>query len=324
VRPLVKASPSAKLRQLLAKQPYIATTGIFTPIQARIAERVGLSTAYVSGYSCSLGYLVRPDLGFVTLSEMVGWTRMITSAVNIPIVADADDGYGGPLQAARTVEEFERAGVAAINLEDQVFPKRCGHLPGKSCVPIDQAVAKIKAAVGARSDPTFTIIARTDIITRSGARIDEAIERSKRYAGVGADMVWAEFPTPSRSLAESFAEGVHRSFPGLPLFFNYSSSFRWNREPEPMTFRELGDMGYRFIVVGLGAIHAGMLGEWTFMSDFLAHEEQAQWRLEKQLASHPTEDHHAFARWAHFEELEASYYRDDAGARTAPRSNDEE
>lgn len=264
----------------------------------------------MSGYLCSLAYLARADLGFATMTEMAGWSKMIAAATRKPVVADADDGYGDVLQVMRTVEEFERTGVAGISLEDQIFPKRCGHLPGKRCHSTDDAVARLKAALQARSDPSFVIIARTDIIgVQGGGGVAEAIERGRRYAGTGADMVWAEFSSPSRADAEAFAVGVRKGFPDLPLFFNYSSSFRWRSVPDAMTFRALGDLGYRFIVVGLGAIHAGLFGEWNFLANLREKEERAQCDLEATIAGHPTESHHALGRVEDYESLAASFRR---------------
>ena len=297
-----------QLRDLLRTRPYAFTSGVFTPIQAKIAEKVGLEWVYVSGYSCSLGYLTRPDLGLVTMSEMSGWARVIANAVSVPVVVDGDDGFGDVLQVMRTVEEFERAGASGVNIEDQQLPRRCGHLPGKRCLPIPESVAKVKAALHARSDPSFVIIARTDAVgAEDGGGLAGAIERGKRYADAGADVVWAEFPTPDRADAETFASAMKAAFPDLPLFFNYSSSFRWTKVSDPLSFRELGDMGYRLIVVGLGAIHAAMRGEWEFMEGLRRDEEHAQWRLETALAGHPTEDHHAMADHEHFRALDARF-----------------
>ena len=300
-------SKGKEFRQLLATEPYVYTCGIYTPIQARIAEAVGLKCVYMSGYSCSLGYLGRADLGFPTMTEMTTWARNIATAVNVPVIADADDGYGNALVTMRTVEEYERSGVAAIHLEDQRLPKRCGHLAGKYCLPMEEAVMKLKAALDARADPDFVIIARTDAIGAVGGSMDEGIERGKRYADVGADIVWAEFPTPDRADAEVYAEAILKGFPGLPLAFNYSSSFNWSEVDNPLTFKELGDLGYKFIFVSLGGIHAAMYGEWNFMGDLRDNQEQAQIRLQSLKGGHPTENHHILGRFTDFQKLEEKY-----------------
>ncbi len=239
---------------------------------------VGLKSVYMSGYSCAVGYLARADLGFHTMAEMTTWAKSITSVIDVPVIADADDGYGNALLIMRTVEEFEKTGVAGIHLEDQRFPKRCGHLAGKYCLPMEESVAKLKAAIDARFDPDFVIMARTDAINAVGGSMEEAIERGKRYADVGADLVWPEFPTPDRRDAEVYAEAMQKDFPGLPMAFNSSSSFKWTEVDNPMTFKELGEIGYKFIFVTLGAIHAAMYGEWNFMKDLAENQGQAQMR----------------------------------------------
>jgi isocitrate lyase len=300
-------SKAAAFRRLIASEPYVHTTGIYTPLQAKIAQSVGLKAGLVSGYSCSLAYLGRADLGFATMTEMAGWARAMATAVDLPLIADGDDGHGNALHVMRTVGEFERAGVAGLTLEDQQFPKRCGHLDGRVCLPAKEAAMKLKAALDARSDPDFFIIARTDAVSANGGSFEEVVERGKRYADVGVDMVWPEFPTPDRGMVERFAQEMSRSFPSLPLFFNYSSSFDWTRVENPLTFQELAQLGYRFIVVGLGAIHAAMLAEWSFMTDLVVNQEQAQIRLQRSLEGHPTKNHHEMGRLSELLELGRRY-----------------
>ena len=302
---------SRVFRDLLASEPYLYTSGVYTPIQARLAEQVGLKCVYMSGYSCALGYLGRADLGFPTMTEMTTWARAIASAVSIPVIADADDGYGNALITMRTVEEYERTGVAGIHIEDQRFPKRCGHLAGKVVLPREEAVKKFKAAVDAKSDPDFFIIARTDARSAVGGGLEEAIERGKAYADVGVDMVWCEFPTPDRREAEVFADAMRRAFPDLPLGFNYSSSFKWTEVENPLTFRELAEMGYRYIFITLGAIHAALYAEWNFLQDLAQNQEQAQLRLQRMKDGHPTENHHRLGRFEHFKQLEERYLPQD-------------
>ncbi len=300
-------SNGTEFRRLLETEPFVYTSGVYTPIEAKIAEAVGLKCVYMSGYSCAVGYLGRADMGFPTMTEMTGWAKSIASVVDIPVIADADDAYGNALIATRTIEEFEKTGVAGVHIEDQRFPKRCGHLAGKYCLPIEEATMKVKAALDARSDPDFVIIARTDAVNAVGGSMEEAIERGKRYADVGADMVWPEFPTPDRGDAEIFAEAMQRTFPKVPLAFNYSSSFKWDEVENPLTFKELGDMGYRFIFITLGAIHAAMYGEWNFLSDLNENLEQAQINLQTLKRGHPTENHHVMGRFEHFQQLEERY-----------------
>jgi isocitrate lyase len=301
-------SPGRAFRTLLSAEPYVFTGGIYSPLDAQIAERVGLRAIYMSGYSVALlnGW---PDMGFLTMTEMTRTAAMIASAVTIPVIADADDGYGSALNTMRTVAEYVRSGVAGIHLEDQQYPKRCGHIAGKTVVPREEAVGKFRAAVAERDrlDRDFVLIARTDAYGAVGGSLDEAIWRGRAYADAGVDLVWCEFSSPARGPAEAFAAAMRKTHPDLPLAFNYSSSFRWHQDPRPFTFRELGALGYRFIFITLFGAHAATYAVWNAMEDLVAREEAAQWALEKTKLGHPTESHHVMARVAHFQELERRY-----------------
>ncbi len=295
-------------RQLLKTEPYLFTGGVYSPLDAQIAERVGMKSIYLSGYSVAManGW---PDMGFLTQTEVARVAHMVASAVSIPVIADADDGYGNALSTIRTVQEFIKTGAAGIHLEDQVFPKRCGHIAGKTVVSRETALGKYRAAIDTRNrlDPDFVIIARTDAYGAVGGSLEEAIWRGRAYAEAGVDLVWCELSNASREPAVAFARAMRETHPDLPLAFNYSSSFRWNQDPHPFTFKELGDLGYRFIFITLYAAHAGTYAVWNAMEDLVRDEEQAQWRLEKVKAGHPTESHHVMARVAHFQELERRY-----------------
>lgn len=295
-------------RQLLRDEPYVFTGGIYSPLDARIAERTGMKAIYLSGYSVALlnGW---PDMGFLTMTEVTRTASMVASAVQVPIIADADDGYGSALNAMRTVAEFVKTGVAGIHLEDQQYPKRCGHIAGKMVVSREEAVGKFRAAIAERDrlDPDFVVIARTDAYGAVGGSMEEAIWRGRAYADAGVDLVWCELSKSDRGPAEVFAEAMRKSHPGLPLAFNYSSSFRWHADPAPLTFRELGEMGYRFIFITLYGAHAAMYAVWNAMEDLVQRQEAAQWSLEKTKVDHPTESHHVMARVAHFQELERRF-----------------
>jgi isocitrate lyase len=301
-------NPGKAFRDLLRTEPYLFTGGVYSPLDAQIAERVGLKSIYLSGYSMALanGW---PDMGFLTQTEVARIAAMVASAVEIPVIADADDGYGNALSTLRTVQEFVRSGVAGCHIEDQVFPKRCGHIAGKTIVPLEQAVGKYRAAVDTRDRlaPDFVIIARTDAYGAVGGSLEEAIRRGRAYADAGVDLVWPELSSPEREPAVAFARAMRESHPDLPLAFNYSSSFKWHKDPNPFTFRELGELGYRFIFITLFAAHAGMYAVWNAMEELARDEEQAQWRLEKTKVGHPTESHHVMARVSHFQELEKRY-----------------
>jgi isocitrate lyase len=297
-----------KFRDLLADEEYLFTGGVYSPLDAQIAERLGMKSIYLSGYSMALanGW---PDMGFLTQTEVTRIASMVASAVNVPIIADADDGYGNALTTMRTVQEYVKTGVAGIHIEDQVFPKRCGHIAGKTIVSREDAIGKYRAAVETRNrlDPDFVLIARTDAYGAVGGSMEEAIWRGRAYADAGVDLVWAELSNSSREPAIEFARAMRKTHPHLPLAFNYSSSFKWSSDPNPLLFRELGELGYKFIFITLYAAHAGMYAVWNAMEDLVKNQEQAQWTLERTKAGHPTESHHVMARVSHFQELEKRF-----------------
>jgi isocitrate lyase len=301
-------SKGKAFRRLLHDEPYVFTGGIYSPLDAQIAERSGLKAIYLSGYSLAMlnGW---PDMGLLTMTEVARAASMTASAVEIPVIADADDGYGNALSTMRTVQEFLKTGVAGIHLEDQRFPKRCGHIAGKTILPREEAIGKFRAAVEVRDrlDPEFVIIARTDAFGAVGGSLEEAVWRARAYADAGVDLVWCELSTSDRTPAIAFAEAMRKSHPHLPLAFNYSSSFRWHQDPRPLRFKELAELGYRFIFITLFGAHAAMYAVWNAMQDLAQHEEEAQWALERTKKGHPTESHHVMARVAHFQELERRF-----------------
>lgn len=184
------------LRNLLTaamkEKKILVLPGCHDVLAARIAEKVGFSAVYMTGYGTSASMLGQPDVGLLTMSEMVLRANHMASAVSVPVVADADTGYGNAVNVMRTVREYEKAGVAAIQLEDQVLPKKCGHMLGRDVVSTEEMVGKIKAAVAARIDPDLVILARTDARTKYG--IEEAIARGRAYQDAGADALFIESP----------------------------------------------------------------------------------------------------------------------------------
>ena len=181
-------SPGRRFREALAK-PSLAIPGVFTRLTARLAERVGFRAVYQSGAGVSAG-LGLPDVGLVTQTEFAQQAGYLASAVSIPVISDADTGFGEALAVERTVALFESTGLAGLHLEDQQLPKRCGHLSGKTLVSQEEMVSKLKAAVAAQRDPDFVIIARTD--ARAGEGFDAAVERARAYVEAGADMIFPE------------------------------------------------------------------------------------------------------------------------------------
>ena len=178
--------------EMLEKEDIIIAPGCYDALSARIVEATGHNCVYMTGFGTSASLLGLPDMGFITMPEIIDNARRIAGAVNIPVIADADTGYGNPLNVYRTVKEYERSGVAAIHIEDQTFPKRCGHLEGKEVVDPEEMVQKIKAACDARTDDDFKIIARTD--ARAVMGLDDAIVRARKYYKAGADIIFVESP----------------------------------------------------------------------------------------------------------------------------------
>jgi len=293
------------LRKLLAEKPFIVTPGITNALHALIVEKAGFDFVYVGGYDVSLTLLGLPDVGLITETEMVGNARNIAGAVNIPVVADADTGYGNAINVIRTVRDYEAAGVAAIHIEDQVSPKRCGHVAGKIIIPLEEAVGKLKAALEARRDKDLVIIGRTDAISAVGGSLEEAIRRGCAFARAGCDMVFAEFPTADAASIRRFAEGVHKEFPGLPLYFNYSSNLKWHESR--ITFEDLAGMGYKAIHVSLAAMRTGMKAFWDYAVDLGKRGAAAEMAFEQQLAGHAMSTFHEFAGFAKIRELEEKY-----------------
>jgi isocitrate lyase len=297
-----------RFRELLKDEDYLFTGGVYSPLDAQIAQSAGMKSIYLSGYSMALanGW---PDMGFLTMTEVTRIASMVASAVSIPIIADADDGYGNALTTQRTVQEYMKTGVAGIHIEDQIFPKRCGHIAGKTIIGREGAIGKYRAAVDTRNrlDPDFVLIARTDAYGAVGGSMEEAIWRGRAYADAGVDLVWAELSNSSSEPAIQFAQAMRKTHPNLPLAFNYSSSFKWSSDPNPLSFHELGDIGYKFIFITLYAAHAGMYAVWNAMEDLAKNQEEAQWTLERTKAGHPTESHHVMARVSHFQELEKRF-----------------
>ena len=193
------AAKRAALRARIAAGGLIVAPGVFDMISARIADSMGFEALYMTGFGVSASFLGLPDAGFATLTDMESSARRIAEATAAPLIADADTGYGGLLNVAHTVRRYEAAGVAAIQLEDQEFPKKCGHTPGRATVPGAEMAARVAVAADARRDPNMLIVARTDARTALG--LDEAIERAAAYAEAGADILFVESPESEEEMA---------------------------------------------------------------------------------------------------------------------------
>ncbi|MDZ7746809.1 MAG: isocitrate lyase/PEP mutase family protein [Halobacteriales archaeon] len=296
-----------ELRQKFEEQDYVFAPGLYHALDARLAEMAGLDAAYMSGYSTVLGQFGFPDLEMVTMTEMVENAKRIVEATNLPVVADADTGYGGVHNVRRAVREYEKAGVAAIHIEDQTSPKRCGHIAGKQIVSREKARSRFEAAVDAKQSEDTIIIARTDAYGSANGDWEEHLERGRIYADAGVDLVWPEMPDPSREDAVNYAETIHETHPDLDLAFNYSSSFAWSDEEDPLTFQELGDLGYVYQFITLYALHSGAHAVYEDMKNIAENNEQAQWDLEDRYLGHETESHHQLSFVPRFQDIEAQF-----------------
>lgn len=227
-----------KLRDMMTNGIVLAP-GAYDAWSAVMIEKAGFPAVYMTGYGVTASVLGKPDIGLITLPEMARAAHNIVSAVNIPVIADADAGYGAALNVMRTVYEYEMAGVAAIQFEDQVINKRCGHMEGKQLVSLEEMVVRIKAAIAARQDPDLVIIIRTD--ARAGLGIDEAIRRAKAYVEAGADVIFLEAPQSTEEMQRVCAEI------NVPLLANMVDG---GKTPL-LSAAELKNMGFSLIIYPL-------------------------------------------------------------------------
>src|SRR2546425_10985841 len=251
-------------RTLVGQKAGLVVPGAYDGVSAKLVERAGFPAAYMTGYGTSASRLGLPDLGFAGLAEMSDHARNMAAAVDIPLIADADTGYGNALSVRRTVAAYEAAGVAALHIEDQVAPKRCGHLSGHQVIPRGEFAGKIRAAAEARTDPDLLIIARTDAI--SAMDVDDALRRGEAAAKAGADVLFIEAPRD-----EAQVERIAREL-GTPLLYNYAPGGRSPLLP----FARLRSLGFAIILlpvdtllVGVKAI-ADFLGEVRKRDDVLS------------------------------------------------------
>ena len=298
-------SMGKKLRALMRDGNHHFTPGITTPLHAMICEKAGFEFIYMGGYDVSLTLLGLPDVGLITGQEMAANAGNIARAVNIPVIADADTGYGNAINVMRTVRDFENAGVAAIHIEDQISPKRCGHVAGKQVIALEEAAGKIRAACDARRDPDFVIIARTDAVAAVGGGLDEAIRRAKAYAKAGADMIFPEFPSSDLAMPKRFAEEVHKEFPNLPLYFNYSSNLKWFESGA--TFDDVAAIGFKMMHTSLAGLRTSMQAMFDYAADLKKRGAVAEIEYEKKLLNHPMGSCNEFAGFPKIKALEEKY-----------------
>jgi carboxyvinyl-carboxyphosphonate phosphorylmutase len=248
-----------RLRDLLSEPEPVLAPGVYDALGARLVEEAGFPAVYMTGFGTAAARLGRPDVGLLTMSEMVDNAARIVRASALPVIADADTGYGNPINVIRTVQEYEQAGVAAIHLEDQVAPKRCGHLEGKQVVPAEEMTAKIRAAVAARDSDDFIIIARTD--ARAPEGLAAALDRARRYRDAGADVLFVEAAESDKEI-----ETVARELAGVPLLFNWAEG---GKTPA-VDYSRLRQLGFRIVIFPISTLLAATRAVHQVLADIRA------------------------------------------------------
>jgi isocitrate lyase len=318
------------MRELLRTEPYLFGPGVYDPFGAQLVMHHGFKAIYFSGYSFAIGHLGTTDMDLYSGPEIADAARrtvaglrkyQLTAAVGDPekgvpprhldippVIVDMDAGYGNIFNVQRTTELYVTAGVAAAHIEDQVLPKRCGHIGGKALVSATEMIGKLRMMRAVADDlgnSDFVVIARTDGLSAIDAPQPErgmglAVDRGLRYLESGIpDLLWCEFPTADRGPVETFTTEIRRRFPDARFAFNYSSSFKWFNDPEPLTFHELGELGVSFIFITLGGQHATGHGLSTLLSAMADRQEHGYIELQrKEFADgtdFPTRSHHQFS-----------------------------
>jgi isocitrate lyase len=322
--------PSTRMRQLMAKEPYLFGPGVYDPMTAQLVMYYGFKAVYFSGYSFAMGHLGTTDMDLYSGPEIADAARRTVSALRKfqltiavgepekgiapkhldipPVIVDMDGGYGNIFNVQRTTELYVNAGVAAAHIEDQVLPKRCGHIGGKALIAVNEMIGKLRMARAVADDcgnKDFVIIGRTDGLSavdapESKRGMELAVERGLRYLDTGIpDLVWCEFPTSDRGPVEKFSNEIRKRFPQANFAFNWSSSFKWFNDPDPMTFSQLGEMGVKFVFITLGAQHATGHGLSVLLQAMSQQQHAGYIELQKkeweQGADFPTRSHHFFS-----------------------------
>jgi methylisocitrate lyase len=293
--PEQSTSKAKRLRDLIAQEAVIMP-GAFNALTAKQIERAGFKAVYVSGAGLAAARGL-PDIGLLSMSEVLSDSAVIAEAVELPALADVDTGFGSPLSVMRTVRAFERAGLGGIQIEDQENPKKCGHLPGKHLVTIAEMVRKIAAAIDARRDPAFMIVARTD--ARSVEGLEAAVRRTRRYVEAGADAI---FPEALESADEfrSFVRKLSGEGVKVPLVANMTE---FGKTPY-LTAREFEDLGYRMILFPVTLLRVATKAVETMLVDLKAHGSQK----DSLSRMHTRKELYDLIRYADYEREEADLH----------------
>ncbi len=293
---------TTRLRELIKAGPTLFVPGCFNAMSARVLENAGFSAIYMSGYGTSLSLTGLPDAGLVTMTEVITNARYIAQAVDIPVIADADNGYGNAINVIRTVREFIGAGIAGIHLEDQVSPKRCGHVAGRMVVSTEEAVGKMRAADATRKelDPDFLLIARTDARGASGGSLDEAIRRANALLAAGADLAFVEGPISVEEVRRVCAEVQG------PVFYNMTGiSPRY-------TLEEMKALRIA-VTIAPGALMRVSLAAMHDLAVQMRDEgPMAEARFFEKFAGHPLGDLHTFAGFDRIRAWEKEFLGEEA------------
>ncbi len=293
---------STRLRELVARGPTLYVPGCYNAMSARVLEQAGFDAIYMTGYGTSLSLTGLPDVGLATMTEMVANARYIASAVRVPLIADADTGFGNAINVIRTIREYAGAGVAGIHLEDQVSPKRCGHVAGRLVIPLEEAVGKIRAAADARNeiDPDFVLIARTDARGAHGGSLDDAIRRVNAYLAAGADLGFIEGPTSVEEVRRICGEVKG------PVFYNMTGV-----SPR-FTTQELRELGIAVCISPNAMLRSALAAMHDLAAQMHAEGPVAETRFMEEFRKHPLGDLHTFAGFDQVRAWEREYLGEEA------------
>ncbi len=277
--------PTTRLRQLLKSGQTLFVPGCYNALSARILEHVGFPALYMTGYGTSLSLLGLPDAGLATMTEMHLNARYIANAVRVPVIADADNGYGNAINVMRAVREYIGTGVAGIHIEDQAIPKRCGHVAGRRVIPLEEAVGKYRAADAVRRelDPDFVLVARTDARGAQGGSLDEAIRRANAYLAAGADLAFVEGPTSVEEVRR-----ICREVQG-PVFYNQTGV-----SPR-FSLAEMQELGIAVTIIPGATFRATIEAVYDLAVALYQEGPLAEARFIERFKNHPLGDLHTFA-----------------------------
>src|SRR5499426_2388457 len=288
---------TSQLRQLLKSGKTLFVPGCYNALSARIVAEVGFPAIYMTGYGTSLSLLGLPDAGLATMTEMHLNARYIAGAVSVPVIADADNGYGNAINVMRTVREYIGTGVAGIHIEDQAIPKRCGHVAGRRVIAIEEAVGKYRAADAVRRelDPDFVLIARTDARGAAGGSLDEAIRRANAYLAAGADLAFVEGPTSVEEVRR-----ICREVKG-PVFYNQTGvSPRFN-------LAEMNELGIAVTILPGATLRVTVQAVYDFARDLRERGPAAEADFNEHFRAHPLGNLHSFAGFDQVRAWEEEY-----------------